>query len=175
MFLSLPAAFCGSALHHNEELRSASGCAVWSVWLACLARLALMARRLTPPPELQWCECVCVTGSVRSGRARRRSRLSSSDTFTRRQGPTCACLFHEVSDFTRRLICAHTLSACRNLFTLHLSSPGHLAPVPPSAASSHLPSAGLDSITVLCAPAGNPPAQPVLGAPSQSTVITIIQ
>ncbi|KAF1388430.1 hypothetical protein PFLUV_G00090080 [Perca fluviatilis] len=30
-------------------------------------------------------------------------------------------------------------------------------------------------ITVLLEPAGNPPAQPVLGAPSQSTVISIIQ
>lgn len=84
------------------------------------------------------CLCVFVTGSIQNGQAKQRSRLSSSDTFTQRQGPTCACLFHEDSDFTRRLICTHTLSACHNLFTLHLSSPGHLTPVPPSPPSSHL-------------------------------------
>lgn len=54
--------------------------------------------------------CLCVCVSIQSGQAKKkRSRLSSSDTFTRRQGPTCACLFHEDSHFTRRLVCAHTL------------------------------------------------------------------
>ncbi|CAB1451986.1 unnamed protein product [Pleuronectes platessa] len=33
--------------------------------------------------------------------AKLRSRLSSSDSFTRRQGATCACLFQQDSDFTR--------------------------------------------------------------------------
>lgn len=75
-----------------------------------------------PMPDPPQCYCsvsVCVTGLIQSGQAKKRSRLSSSDTFTRRQGPTCACLFHEESDF----ICAHTPSAGRNLFTPHLSSP----------------------------------------------------
>lgn len=57
-------------------------------------------------------------------------------------------------------------------------SPQFPLPLPRLVSSHHhhlLPSAGLVSITVLLEPAGNPPAQPVLGAPSQSTVITIIQ
>ncbi|KAK2909724.1 hypothetical protein Q8A73_007439 [Channa argus] len=77
-------------------------------------------RGLVPdtPPVLQCRVCVCVcacvcarnTGSIQSSRARQRSRLSSSDTFTQRQEPTCACPFHKDSDFTRGLICAHAPS-----------------------------------------------------------------
>lgn len=53
------------------------------------------------------CLCVCVSGLIQSTQAKKRSRLSSSDTFTRRQGPTCACLFHEESDSACR---SHSLS-----------------------------------------------------------------
>lgn len=176
--------FCGSALRPRlraEVSRQSCG----------MAGMAGMPGTRGPVPDahprsLQRRVYACVRPvQSRAVRRSKRSRLSSSDTFTRRQGPTCACLFHEDSDFTRRLICARTLSACHNLFTLHLSSPGHLTLVSPHVISPHqhhqhhllllLFSASLDSITVLSEPAGNPPAQPVLGAPSRSTPITIIQ
>lgn len=113
-----------------------------------------------------------LTGSNQSGQAKQRSQLSSSDTFTRRQGPTCACLFHGDSGFTCWLICACALSvACHNLLTPRLSTFSHS----PHPSSSHPLSTVLGSITGLFLPTGNPPVQPVLGAPFQSTVITIIQ
>lgn len=87
------------------------------------------------------CLCVCVCLCVRvflvqSSTVRRSRGLDSADQ-TLSPGdkdPPVLVRFHEHTDFTRSLICAHTLSACHNLFILHLSSP-----VPPL----HLSSAAL--------------------------------
>ena len=98
------------------------------------------------------CVCVCVCGlPVESGAVRRgsRSRLSSSDSFTRRQGATCACLSPAGLgiSYARRPTLVLTCSPP------HLSPPGHRPPLPrhPISPQHHHP---------LQQPAGNPPAQP---------------
>lgn len=112
----------------GQEAAMRYGRRAWNAWPR-VARCPTHA-----PSATVACLRVRVTGWIQSGQAEQRSRLSASDT--RRRGPTCACQFHEDSGFTRRLVCAHALSSRRNVSALHLSSPGHLAPVPPPVLAS---------------------------------------
>lgn len=73
--------------------------------------------------------CGGVTGSNQSEQATPRSRLSSSDAFTQRQGPTCACLFHAVAAPVSSRI-SHSVRVYSSI-SPRLTSPGpglHLCP-----------------------------------------------
>lgn len=114
----------------QKELRSAGSYVVWLVCLARLARLALVAQCLTPPPQCYSNVSVCVL--LVQSRAVRRCRGLDSAVQTLSPGdkdPPVLVRFMRTL-ISHGLICAHALSACHNLFTLHLSPKRHLTLVP---------------------------------------------
>lgn len=129
-------------------------------------------------PVLQWRVCACVF-LVQSGVVRRSrgldlavQTLSPGD----KDPPVLVCFVRTLVSHTVLVLpqSALTYSPC----TCPHQDISPQFPFPPT--SPHLTSPPhflkqAQTLSVLLEPAGNPPAQPVLGAPSQSTVISIIQ